>query len=154
MTKFPYKNLQVSAGGGPVPRARALIFNPNGEILLVKHNNLGFWALPGGKVDALESSETAIRRELLEEMELEVPDLRLRFIAELPHINSIEFFFVGTTEFLTTENLRQAVETGELQDVAFHPFGSAEAFRPGALAAMTRQQLFEEGVEYLGIWTT
>lgn len=163
MTAFPYSSLQVSAGGGPVLRARALLFNAKGEILVVQHParhlaegqaRPAFWALPGGKVDALESAMVAIVRELEEELDLKVPDLRLRFIAELPFINSLEFFFVGSIGQETTAGMDRAVQSGELAAVAFQPFGAADLFKPAAIATMSLEKIQGQGVEYLGEWTS
>lgn len=49
---------------------RALLIDPAGRIALVRHHYVGGWYLPGGGVDKGESSEAAIRRELLEEVGL------------------------------------------------------------------------------------
>lgn len=147
--EFPYKTLQVSAGGGPVARARALIFNPEGKILLVRHHH-PYWSLPGGKVDALESTLEAVHRELIEEMDLPIDDLRLRFITEWPERNSIEFFFVGSTDRINTEGMDREVLSGKLEEVAFHAFGSQE-FKPEELSTMPLEEIMEEKVTYLGV---
>jgi len=53
----------------------AIIEFPNNRILLVKRGTVvfkGYWALPGGKVDARETSEQAVVREIQEETGLQV----------------------------------------------------------------------------------
>lgn len=59
-------------------RARVLIFNETGDLLLVK-NRLApnRWQLPGGGIKHAESIERAARRELQEELSLNVEALRV-----------------------------------------------------------------------------
>lgn len=47
--------------------ARAIIFDSKGRIALMHVSNLNYYKLPGGGVDAGESIEDALRRELVEE---------------------------------------------------------------------------------------
>jgi 8-oxo-dGTP pyrophosphatase MutT (NUDIX family) len=44
----------------------------NSKILLIKHPYDNFWVLPGGGINKNEPSESAARRETLEEVELEI----------------------------------------------------------------------------------
>jgi ADP-ribose pyrophosphatase YjhB (NUDIX family) len=53
-----------------------------GHVLAHKADHEDFWALPGGRVELLESSEEALRRELREELGVEVPWERLLWIVE------------------------------------------------------------------------
>ena len=56
----------------PIPAVRAIIENEKVQILLIRrsHSNYGngFWCLPGGKVDAGETVEESLDREILEEI--------------------------------------------------------------------------------------
>lgn len=57
----------------------AIVEFPNGKILLVKRATVvfkGYWALPGGRVDAGENVEQALKRELEEETGLHVRIVR------------------------------------------------------------------------------
>ena len=60
------------------PAARAIVLDPDDRILLVRFlfpTGKTFWATPGGGIEAGESSEEAIRRELAEEAGLEGVDV-------------------------------------------------------------------------------
>ena len=62
---------------GPVTAVGALVVNENGELLLVrraKDPGKGKWGLPGGFVDAGETGEKAVTREVLEETSLRVEE--------------------------------------------------------------------------------
>lgn len=49
---------------------RALLRDPDGRIALVRHHYVAGWYLPGGGVAKGESAEAAVRRELMEGVEL------------------------------------------------------------------------------------
>jgi mutator protein MutT len=58
----------------PVPAVGAVVVDPDGRILLVRRGRApaaGTWTLPGGRVEAGESPEAAIVRELHEETALD-----------------------------------------------------------------------------------
>jgi len=63
-------------------RVAALIVNAQGEILLIqqkKKKSSGYWLLPGGGIEFGETAETALIRELKEELGLDV--VSMNFIA-------------------------------------------------------------------------
>ncbi len=59
----------------------ALIINDKNEVLLLKRgpkcrNGVGFWAKPGGKVELWEKIEDAVKREIKEEIGVDIEIIR------------------------------------------------------------------------------
>ena len=54
----------------------------NGRVLLHRANGNDFWSLPGGRVEFLEKAESAIVREMGEELEVDVTVERLLWVVE------------------------------------------------------------------------
>lgn len=76
------------AGARPMPVATVggLVFNDDGRFLLVRTNKWsGLWGIPGGKIEWGEPSESALRRELLEETALSVTDVRFVLVQDAIH---------------------------------------------------------------------
>lgn len=64
----------------PSVTADCVVFDDRDRLLLIRRRNppfAGQFALPGGFVDPGETTETAVRRELLEETGLQARELRL-----------------------------------------------------------------------------
>ncbi len=55
-----------------LPGVRALIFNPQGEILLQRRLDMPCWCLPSGSVELGETALDALKREVAEETSLAV----------------------------------------------------------------------------------
>lgn len=64
-------------------RTSAIIYNKDKtKILLFKSSNRDFYMLPGGKVNGLESSEDALKREVKEETGLEISIIDFKCFSE------------------------------------------------------------------------
>jgi len=75
----------------PTVTVGALIYNALGQMLLVRtHKWSDLWGIPGGKIKWGEPSETALRRELKEETDLEVE--QIEFVMVQDCIHSKEFY--------------------------------------------------------------
>jgi 8-oxo-dGTP diphosphatase len=62
---------RIRANGLPYG-AHTLVYRPSGELLLVRHEGVDMWVLPGGEVDDGETFREGARRELHEEAGVEV----------------------------------------------------------------------------------
>ncbi|MDR0307784.1 MAG: NUDIX domain-containing protein [Chitinispirillales bacterium] len=81
----------------------ALIYDSEGRLLVTKRNHepeKGFLDLPGGFVDFNENAESALRRELLEELNLEIE--QTRYFCSIPNTyiysdikyHTLDIFFI------------------------------------------------------------
>jgi len=87
-----------------------VVEDDDGRILLLKHRfRAGSgWGVPGGFLNAGEHPEAGLRRELREEVGLELLSARLAFIRTRKRPNHMEFIYhgtSGTTEYLTPRSI-------------------------------------------------
>jgi 8-oxo-dGTP diphosphatase len=75
--------------------AGAFIFDDHGRLLLLEHvfRPDSGWGIPGGFLSKGEEPETALRRELLEEIGVELGDVHLLFVRTLRRPPQIEVYF-------------------------------------------------------------
>jgi len=75
----------------PIATVGALIFNSKNEALLIRtHKWSDLWGIPGGKIKWGETSEAALRREILEETGLKIADIQFVLVQDCIH--SKEFY--------------------------------------------------------------
>jgi ADP-ribose pyrophosphatase YjhB (NUDIX family) len=76
--------------------AGALVFDDDGRILLLEHvfRPDSRWGIPGGFLSKGEQPEVALRRELQEEVALEVTDVKFLFARTLPRPRQVEIYFL------------------------------------------------------------
>ena len=75
--------------------AGAIIFNDAGEVLLLKHRfRAGSgWGIPGGFLETAEHPEQAVRRELREEVGLELEDVEIFTARSFRKPRQVEILF-------------------------------------------------------------
>lgn len=74
----------------PIATVGALIHDGAGKVLMIRtHKWSDLWGIPGGKIERGESSENALKREILEETQLTISDIR--FVMNQDCIDSPEF---------------------------------------------------------------
>jgi ADP-ribose pyrophosphatase YjhB (NUDIX family) len=75
--------------------AGAMIFDDQDRILLLDHvfRPDGGWGIPGGFLTRGEQPEAGLRRELKEEIGIEVADVEMLFARTLPGPRQIEIYF-------------------------------------------------------------
>ena len=75
----------------PITTVGALIFNAKKEVVMIRtHKWSNKWGIPGGKIKLGETSEAALRREILEETNLKVK--AIKFVLVQDCIHSKEFY--------------------------------------------------------------
>jgi len=77
--------------GAPVCTVGALVYNDAGQVLMVKTPKWSdLWGIPGGKIKFGETMSNALRREILEETDMQVDDIH--FVLTQDCIHSDEFY--------------------------------------------------------------
>lgn len=73
----------------------AMLFDDNERILLLEHvfrADEG-WGVPGGFISTAENPEAALRRELREEIDVEIADVKMIFSRTLGTLKQVEIYF-------------------------------------------------------------
>lgn len=73
----------------------AMLFDREGRILLLEHvfRPDSGWGIPGGFISAHEQPEAALRRELREEINIEIDEVQMLFARALGTPRQIEIYF-------------------------------------------------------------
>ena len=89
-----FTNARFSATAG------AVVLNDEGQLLLLKHvfRAGSGWGIPGGFVKAGEQPEEAVRRELREEVGLELAHVEVALIRTLRRTKQIEIIFYCSSQ--------------------------------------------------------
>jgi phosphoglycolate phosphatase-like HAD superfamily hydrolase/ADP-ribose pyrophosphatase YjhB (NUDIX family) len=78
-------------GQPPLATVGALVFNSRNEALMIRtHKWSNLWGIPGGKIKWGETSENALRREILEETGLKISGIKFVLVQDCIH--SKEFY--------------------------------------------------------------
>jgi phosphoglycolate phosphatase len=103
--------------GQPLVTVGALVYDDDGQVLMVrtrKWSNL--WGIPGGKVKYGETLEVALRRELKEETDLELEEVRFVLVQDC--IESDEFYREAHFVLLNYTARRRGTNPVRLNDEA------------------------------------
>ena len=110
----------TSALNLPTVGVGAVIWNARGEVLLIKRAHpprQDEWSIPGGKVEAGEKLQDAIKREVREETGLEIEIVDFADVVELDE-NSQRFVLIDFTARHIAGEARAASDAKEVRWVA------------------------------------
>ncbi len=122
----------------------ALIFNDQGQMLLMQRakgaaNEPGFWAKPGGAIEFEETAEQAIKREIKEELNIDI-----EIIGWLPHVDHK----TAEGQHWVAINFVAKVVGGELTNMEPHKCDAVEWFDFDALPEKLNQVTTEPIEQY------
>lgn len=124
---------RVGVEGTLKPGSNAVIFEPSqAKILLIRRNDNGLWALPGGQMHAGESASECCIREVYEETHLTIQVIRLIGIYTSP--NFLLVYERGDRVQPLTFCFEAKVTSGEFKET--NESGAAGYFTQGEIAAM------------------
>lgn len=113
-----------------VPVACAALADPDGRLLAVQRaagrTLAGFWEFPGGKIEPGESPESALRRELVEELDLDLSGLG-EFAPLSPVTHAYDFATIRLIPFLIRCRARPSLRLLEHADHRWIAIGEAGA---------------------------
>lgn len=146
-TPAPKRPFECAACGlhyyfNPAVAVAAVLLGPDGRALLLrraKDPGKGLFGLPGGFVDIGETAEAALRREILEEVNLRVESLEYlssgtnQYLYRGVDYPVLDFFFVARTTDISGIAALDDVESFEWRDAATVR-GEEVAFASNAMA--------------------
>jgi ADP-ribose pyrophosphatase YjhB (NUDIX family) len=111
-----------------VAGAVAVVIRCGEEVYLTRRNQnpkLGKLDLAGGFVDPRESAEETCKRELFEELKIEIDTSKLKYICSLPNVyqyknidyNTLDLFY----EYEVTEKFEANLELSEISETFWIP---------------------------------
>jgi 8-oxo-dGTP diphosphatase len=125
----------------------ALIINTNKGVIFEKHKESDYYFLVGGRIKAGESSEEALKREVFEELGIEINNFTLKSV--------IENFFV-----FDTQNVHEICFVYQTEDILkkdlgpeFHTFNKSEIGNLNLKPEIMKKVIAYEGKEILHLIT-
>ncbi|MFF2089670.1 NUDIX hydrolase [Paenibacillus sp. NPDC058174] len=141
------EELRALVGNQPLilVRPSAAIVNQRGQILLVQHND-HTWGIPGGLMELGESTEECLRRELKEELQITLKQLRLVGVysgeALYTRLKNGHEYYNVVIAYLCTEYEGELLPDGiEILDAAFFSLNQL----PEQLNPFIREKLLQLG---------
>lgn len=126
----------------PEPTVSAVIFNPDGKILLCKsHKWDNKFVIPGGHIELGEKMEEALKREILEETGLNIYDIKLIGLKESIYSDTFHekkhFIFI---DYLCKTDSSDVILNNEAEEYEWVDMNRIEDY---ALGGFTKKLLME-----------
>jgi ADP-ribose pyrophosphatase YjhB (NUDIX family) len=109
-----------------LPGAAVIVLDTDRHVLLLQRADTGGWGLPGGFMEPGEHLEETARREVMEEVGLELDDLALLSVFSGPdqyyrYPNGDQVFNVTTVYTATARHTRMRLDPAEARKARFFP---------------------------------
>lgn len=111
----------------PLPAVAALIAHQNKVLIVRTHKWSGLWGVPGGKIEYGEDTITALKREMQEEVGLEITEIQYAFYSDI--IKDPQFYKPAhflSLEFVAYSDSKEVIPNEEIAEFAW--VGLEEAF--------------------------
>ncbi|QQS59700.1 NUDIX domain-containing protein [Candidatus Peregrinibacteria bacterium] len=131
--------------------ARAIITNDD-SVLLVRHKNRDFFALPGGKINSNEDVRTGLVREIYEELGTQAEIGPLLYVHEFRYPGgdlSLEFFFRIENPQDFNDNHKGELADVELAEIRWIPFSENFLVKPPFLKDMFPSASQRKNAEFI-----
>ncbi|WP_387691464.1 NUDIX domain-containing protein [Photorhabdus sp. RM71S] len=116
-------------------RCACLAYAQDNKILLVRVRENETWYFPGGKIDEGESPETALIREIKEELMVDLNYQEIKFVSEVVGPNHDHKDIVSLLIF-TTDKLGFVHPSNEVNDVKWFGFDETEYMAPAVIESL------------------
>lgn len=126
-----------------------ILFNSEGKMLFSRRAidpDKGKLDLPGGFVDPMESAEEAARREIKEELGVEV--LSLRYFCSFPNEYKYSGLSVFTTDLAFFAEIDPSAEINPMDDIASVEFYFPEEVDMDELPSMSMKNIVNHLIQY------
>jgi 8-oxo-dGTP diphosphatase len=134
--------------------ADVLFWDEQGGLLIVKTNYREYWQLPGGVVDESESPLDAVKREVQEELSLEIPieSFKLKVVMYTPQYEEFKDFLALTFDGgrLSKEQIEQIhIQEEEIEEYRFVTLEEAQNLLKPSLARRAAQAQKQDGLVFM-----
>lgn len=126
--------------------AAAIVRDEAGRFLLVRKRGSEFFFQPGGKIDAGEQPETALIREIEEELGIRIDEDQLSYAAKMsaPAANELDATVEAELFHLTLKEGQVPAASSEIEELIWLKAGDQS--RPVALLSQSIQARFSDAV--------
>lgn len=132
----------------PVATVGALIHDGHGKVLMIRtHKWRHLWGIPGGKIERGETSEAALRREILEETGLEISNINFVMVQDCidsPEFVRREHFLL--LNYLAKSSSHDVILNEEAEEFAWVTIDEALALDLNAATKILLQRVITENL--------